>query len=419
MSLSGTPYIILGMHRAGTSVVAHVLRELGLNLGESKDFIAANEFNAGGYWENEWLVGANEAFMADLGLIWDRTQLCPDNWRDYPRTEFHLNHLSSTLARIFGGSLRWGWKDPRTTLLLPAYRELFAREGLSPFYVICIRHPAAVARSLARRDGASEASAVGLWLLYTLVALHETQGTRRAVVSYESLLRDPKGSLRAVCDAWELLPVDWDRAASVVRRDLDHGGEPNLEAGYPDVVDRTWRLVSRAAAEPDAFANGAWDEEIKVLWDEFRAWWMLQKFIPSGFGLFVLQFSTGTQITTTTTGFHAHPTWQPLEADLDAAGGTQVMGGFGHMVGNIWVRGVQVVDSAGRPMPLELKAGRGAFLDLDGQGMGRFMTHTNVDQFSFRLPEAKGPFRLKMEIATDFSANAAADVARRLASGPS
>ncbi len=90
------------------------------------------------------------------------------------------------IAADFGGRDLWGWKDPRTCVTLPFWRRL-----LPPMrYVICLRNPLDVARSLQERDRFSAGKSIGLWFDHLTAALHHTTGQPRLFVSYEDVVRD-------------------------------------------------------------------------------------------------------------------------------------------------------------------------------------------------------------------------------------
>jgi hypothetical protein len=62
-------------------------------------------------------------------------------------------------------------------------------------YVICLRSPVEVARSLARRDDLSAEDSSRLWLKYVSSALRHTEGKPRLVIFYEHLLNNGNGEL--------------------------------------------------------------------------------------------------------------------------------------------------------------------------------------------------------------------------------
>ena len=150
-------YAVLGMHRSGTSWLAGSLQEKGLELGEVNEQAT---YNPKGNRESGTLAGIHEGVLRDSG----------GSWRDPPpqrRIRWSPRRLQA--LRLFIASMNdrydsWGFKDPRTVLLLEEWR----REVPHDLRLVGIyRHPAAVARSLARREPAIEAHAAEtLWKRY-------------------------------------------------------------------------------------------------------------------------------------------------------------------------------------------------------------------------------------------------------------
>ena len=52
--------IITGMHRTGTSAIANMLYELGLDFGDPSEFITADRWNVEGYFENKEVTFLND-----------------------------------------------------------------------------------------------------------------------------------------------------------------------------------------------------------------------------------------------------------------------------------------------------------------------------------------------------------------------
>jgi hypothetical protein len=78
-------------------------------------------------------------------------------------------------------------KDPRLAILFPIWRETMDH----PICVLVWREPAAVARSLARRDDLPFVLGLALWEEYTRAMLASTAGLPRVAVSYQELIADP------------------------------------------------------------------------------------------------------------------------------------------------------------------------------------------------------------------------------------
>lgn len=92
--------------------------------------------------------------------------------------------------------------------LLPFWQSVLARSGIADSYVIAVRNPLNVARSLLERDRMSPAKAYVLWLSHVLPAIDGTALKPRVVVDYDRVLTDPAGQLKRIAKALKLASED-------------------------------------------------------------------------------------------------------------------------------------------------------------------------------------------------------------------
>lgn len=151
---------ILGMHRSGTSCLAGSLEEAGLHLG---DVFRVGRHNAKGNRENGRIMALQEAVLVHSGGSWNRPPAHP-RWSDSHRNE------RDDIIGSYGNPAAWGFKDPRTILLVDFWREAIP----NLMVVATVRHPRFVAQSLLRRGGGSIDEWLDLWAYYNerLLALH-------------------------------------------------------------------------------------------------------------------------------------------------------------------------------------------------------------------------------------------------------
>jgi hypothetical protein len=154
--------LILGMHRSGTSCLAGSLQALGLALGRVHEW---NPHNLKGNREHPGIMNLNDAVLAHSGGAWDHPPAHPC-W-----SQAHARERDAILAELSRhASGAWGFKDPRTLLLLPFWLEALER----PRFVGTFRHPARVASSLRARGLMPVEVGLALWLTYNhrLLDLH-------------------------------------------------------------------------------------------------------------------------------------------------------------------------------------------------------------------------------------------------------
>jgi len=185
--------LVLGMHRSGTSALSGLLAAGGARL--PRNLLAANEHNPRGFFESGRIAWVNGARLHAGGSAWDDPLLYPaPNWP--PAEDAHWRGLAREAFADEFGEAPWPlMKDPRLSIVLPAWRPVFEDLGLQPGCVICVRNPAAVAASLVRRDGFSAEKALLLWTSYTVAAVFNTHDLARVFVSYDALLADWRGEV--------------------------------------------------------------------------------------------------------------------------------------------------------------------------------------------------------------------------------
>ena len=162
--MAARPIVILGMHRSGTSCLAGSLQQRGLFLGEVYE---SRPYNRKGNRESQRIMDLNDAVLGSSGGAWDRPP--PQvSWTADAAAE--RDAIIAALEAGAGGAA-WGFKDPRTLLTLPFWRERLPGARLAGTF----RHPARVARSLLARDPSMPlGTALDLWLAYNerLLAVH-------------------------------------------------------------------------------------------------------------------------------------------------------------------------------------------------------------------------------------------------------
>lgn len=211
---------IVGMHRSGTSLTAHLVHELGVSaLGVRTGLVRADAFNSRGYWESADLISVNTYLCNYLGCDWRHPLVPPDGWERSPQ----LAPLRHRLERLIATqpAPRRSLKDPRMTVTLPFWQSLVEHTAT----LVCLRSPLAVARSLERREGMQPHWAVGLWTLHTALAVHHAKAGRRLFVVYEDLLADGSSEAERVA---RFVGVAARRAGAavgaVVAPQLSHSG---------------------------------------------------------------------------------------------------------------------------------------------------------------------------------------------------
>jgi len=267
MSPERYPVVVAGMHRSGTSLVASILSTLGVDMGERQ--LAADLHNPRGYFEDlDFLTLNREMLRASAASDdgghpdWGWTEserLDRDRFAAYRERAMELVGEHGRAA----GTASWGWKDPRSTLLLDFWDPLLAGAR----YVLVYRFPWEVADSM-QRLGAEvflrrPDYAWRIWAFYNrhLLDFHRRYRERSLLVSADALRRDPARFLALLQERLGLDPARV-RAEEIIDPELfqSPGADDPLialaAAAHPDCA----ALLADLDAAAGLPATGLWSD---------------------------------------------------------------------------------------------------------------------------------------------------------------
>jgi len=268
--VSRAAILVLGMHRSGTSALTWLLGRLGAAL--PNDAIEASGDNARGYWESQALVKADDQLLRVVRSSWfdprplDFSRLSADGLRS------RKNRIREAIETAWGDAPLLAIKDPRQCRCVPVIADVLGEMGIEPRALLMLRNPAEIAYSLASRDGTTPAYAHLLWLRHMIDAERATRAMARAVVEYDGMLSDWRGTMARIAplagrDGWK---PDEDEAAEIgafLDPNLRHHRTANVAleeplAGIVRAVDQGLRgLIDR----DDAAARARLDAAYKLL----------------------------------------------------------------------------------------------------------------------------------------------------------
>lgn len=229
---------------------------LGVDVGPEADLLPAQDAdNPRGYWEPQWMIDLNDEILATLGTVWQRPFDVEPGWERRPELDTLRKRARDLIEEKFGSAPLWGWKDPRTMLTLPFWRELVPDVR----YVFCLRNPADVISSFQRRPEANLPVQTwgDLWMEYTARALRETRDQSRLLVFYEDFFRNGAEQIAGIAsflclDVPEHEAPGWAPLLEEIKPDLRHHSTSSLElAGAWGIAPmaRAFFLALRAAQD--------------------------------------------------------------------------------------------------------------------------------------------------------------------------
>ena len=134
--------IIAGMHRSGTSLVAHWLHRCGLFIGNR--LVPAAIGNTEGHFEDADFLEIHERFLRNH-------KLPASGFTNKPLselTESEEQELQSLITAKCSKNIQWAWKEPRTCFFLTTYKKLIP----SAFFLVVVRDYNATVNSMLLRE---------------------------------------------------------------------------------------------------------------------------------------------------------------------------------------------------------------------------------------------------------------------------
>ena len=213
-------YVILGMHRSGTSSVAGVLAQLGAVA--PKTLMGPAEDNPKGFWESYAVSDLNDRILEAGSSHWS-------DWHAFPTSvsESFLQDGRDVLCSEFDDAQTIVLKDPRICRLYPFWREVLRQAGYSPIIVAPVRHPSEVQASLTGRNGMAASDAIRLWLRHVLDGERFSRGQDRLWTLWPNFLADwpaQLGRLERLASVDLSLndPAVGERVSAFLSPDLQH-----------------------------------------------------------------------------------------------------------------------------------------------------------------------------------------------------
>lgn len=228
-------HAVLGMHRSGTSWLAGSLEQKGLALGEVNQEAT---YNRKGTREHDTLQAVHVSVLRSSG----------GSWREPPRRVVWGEHdrarLREFVAEMDASFGTWGFKDPRTLLVLDEWkRQLGDRLAFVGIY----RHPAAVARSLEKRQFSPVPIRAGLklWRVYNERLVAEHRRGAFPIVRFDVARAPLLAALDAIAAEWALPSA----ATPSTFFEQDLVDEAATDEPVPRGCRRLWDYLERAALD--------------------------------------------------------------------------------------------------------------------------------------------------------------------------
>ena len=226
--------IVLGVYRSGTSALARVLNLCGAALPE-RLMAPRLEINPRGFWEAESIVDLDAQLLRLLGVDWKRVDFTLP--QEGPLVDEFLAGAREILEAEYQTGRIIVIKDPRVCLLAPLWHRALKASGYRPAYLVSVRHPLEVARSLARSlrayGGMPIEQGLAVWQSYMqrAEAFVATADARTVHVAYEELLGDWRRTVRRIARQLDV-SLDLDSHAAEVDAYVEPGMRSQRADGF-------------------------------------------------------------------------------------------------------------------------------------------------------------------------------------------
>ena len=169
-------YIVLGMHKSGTTLLAKTLHKSGVPMGDFNDSLS---YDKGNQYERKEVIKINNEILHS-----EEKQSLKINPNDVDLSK--KNRVEVLVRRLDESYEDWGFKDPRTCLTYSLWRPYLCK----PKVIVIFRHPRSVAYHYCRTGVKDYILALKRYMQYNK-RIHKIGIQENALfVSYDKLIND-------------------------------------------------------------------------------------------------------------------------------------------------------------------------------------------------------------------------------------
>ncbi|PSB14452.1 hypothetical protein C7B69_19075 [filamentous cyanobacterium Phorm 46] len=224
--------IITGMHRSGTSLTAAFLQAIGLELGDN--LLRGNYWNPKGYFEDIDFVEFQRTVLQTCSRF-DEAGFPDWGWTESEQLDKQkLNTNQETAQQLVKSRSHqsgfWGWKDPRTSLMLDFWNQIIPNAR----YLFVYRYPWDVADSILRLNipffSERPESCLKVWKFYNrhILEFYKKHSHQCLLVSLNALLASPDRVLELLTTKLNLPLKSPDKQAQDIKNTLMSVYNPQL-----------------------------------------------------------------------------------------------------------------------------------------------------------------------------------------------
>lgn len=268
--------VVLGMHRSGTSSITRGLKVLGVELGD-RLMPPVTGINEKGFWEDIDLTDLNVEILDALGGDWkSHAQINSADVAFLREKGFFTRAVEIIQSKTQSAEI-YGFKDPRVAKLLPFWNEVFAHCNFDVRYVLVIRNPLSVAKSLLKRDGLDTGQSYLLWLDHVITSLQNNNDRNSVVIDYDLLMHSPEHELNRLSrqleleiNHQELQRYTTEFLDSELRHSAYQISDLLKDSSCPKIVSEMYIALLDLATDKIDLTDAQFNQQLKIWFTEFE-----------------------------------------------------------------------------------------------------------------------------------------------------
>ncbi len=275
---SKTCILVLGMHRSGTSTMSGVLGILGVEL--SKKLIESHTDNPKGFFEHKDIVELNKELLSYFGIDSDGLfSKLPKNWQeDYKIGEFK-KQIKVIIERDFADTNLFLIKDPRISILLKVYIEIFNELNINTKFVVMRRNVQDVVLSLYKRNKISTLEAINTYRYYYQNIDSVLYNTPHLDFWYDNFFENYESAIKNITDFFADNGLEKTfNSENIIKSFLDINLRHNKVSSEDFLTDLLSGLMEQKDAEQKEIIS-LYEERLEILSNQSQD--SLQKIIGS------------------------------------------------------------------------------------------------------------------------------------------
>jgi hypothetical protein len=239
------------------------------------DLMPPTEPNQKGFWESLGLYLINDNFFNELGTTWHSIDALPNGWEDLPQTKTWREKVLRHLKKVFYKASHPMIKDPRFCILMQGLAPWLESDLIELCFLLPVRHPFEVARSLEIAQHISMANGIRLWLNHVFSSERVSRGYPRLIVRFDKILSNPQEVLECCKTVLKSANIDFRLDDSpIIDKSLRH---QHIESVRTDVerttvMIETEREIASKLFDLLAYSDKANPLDLTVVDDLYGLW---------------------------------------------------------------------------------------------------------------------------------------------------